>query len=184
MDLERSIQQLEDSVAKKGLIRPRQRSQREETMDFEVSRRRFDESSLMTSASIYGSQTNLSVIVKQKTDHLYHHFLSVIQSRSNELEIFETVFDLHHVLETTIGEMEAGKKVKVGSDTWIRQEMNTWSLIHCLYKDRLITQKEDMDMDDLPLVNSEKVVVSHLYQCKFHDVAQFICILTTFDTFR
>lgn len=166
MDLERSIQQLEDSITKKSLIRTRQRNLRDETMDFEFSRRRFDESSLMTSASVYGSQTNLSVIVKQKTDHLYQHFLSVIQSRSNEMEIFETVFDLRQVLENTIEEMESSKNVKVGSDSWIRKEMNTWSLIHCLYKDRLITQKDEMETDDLPLANSEKVIVEHLYQSK------------------
>jgi hypothetical protein len=159
MDLERSIQLLDDSIAKKSLIRPRQRQLRDETMDFE--------SSLMTSASIYGSQTNVSVIAKQKTDHLYQHFLTVIQSRSNEMEIFETVFDLRQVLESTIEEMESSKNIKVGSDSWIRQEMNTWSLIHCLYKDRLITQKEEMETDDLPLVNSEKVIVEHLYLSEF-----------------
>jgi nuclear pore complex protein Nup107 len=163
MDLERSLQQLDDSITKKSLIRTRQRNLRDETMDFEFSKRRFDESSIMTSASNYGSQTNISVIAKQKTDHLYQHFLSVIQSRSNELEIFETVFDLRQVLENTIEEMESSKKIKVGSDSWIRQEMNTWSLIHCLYKDRLITQKEEMETDDLPLVNSEKIIVEHLY---------------------
>lgn len=167
MELERSIQQLDDSISKKSLIRPRQRNLRDDTMEFELTRRRFDEASLMTSASVYGSQTNLSVIVKQKTDHLYHHFLSVIQSRSNEMEIFETVFDLRQVLENTIEEMESSKNIKVGSETWIRQEMNTWSLIHCLYKDRLITQKEEMETDDLPLVNSEKIIVEHLYLSKF-----------------
>lgn len=167
MDIERSLQQLDDSLTKKSLIRARQRNLRDETMDFEFSKRRFDESSLMTSASIYGSQTNISVIAKQKTDHLYQHFLSVIQSRTNEMEIFETVFDLRHVLETTIEEMETSKNIKVGGDSWIRQEMNTWSLIHCLYKDRLITQKEEMETDDLPLVNSEKVIVEHLYLSRF-----------------
>lgn len=167
MDLERSIQQLDDSLIKKSLIRSRQRGLHDETIEFEHSKRRFDDSSLMTSASVYGSQTNLSVIVKQKTDHLYQHFLSVIQARSNEMEIFETVFDLRQVLENTIDEMESSKNVKVSSDTWIRQEMNTWSLIHCLYKDRLITQKEEMETDDLPLVNSEKVIVEHLYLSEF-----------------
>lgn len=165
MDLERSIILLDESISKKSLIRPRQRNLRDETMDFDTTKRRFDESSLMTSASVYGSQTNLSVIVKQTTDHLYQHFLSVIQSRSNEMEIFETVFDLRKVLENTIHEMDS-KNMKVASDAWIRQEMNTWSLIHCLYKDRLITQKEEMETDDLPLVNSEKIIVEHLYLSK------------------
>lgn len=164
MDLERSLLQLDES--KRSLIRGNPRQREETMMDFEVSRRRFDEASLLTSASVYGSQTNLSVIVKQKTDHLYQHFLSVIQSRTNEMEIFETVYDLRQVLDNTIDEMESSKNIKVGSDTWIRQEMNTWSLIHCLYKDRLITQKDEMEIDDLPLVNSEKVIVEHLYLSK------------------
>lgn len=160
MDLERSLLQLDES--KRSLIRGRPRRD-ENMMDFEVSRRRFDESSLLTSASVYGSQTNLSVIVKQKTDHLYQQFLSIIQSRTNEMEIFETVHDLRQVLDNTIEEMESSKNIKVGSDTWIRQEMNTWGLIHCLYKDRLITQKDEMEIEDLPLVNSEKIIVEHLY---------------------
>lgn len=167
MDLERSVQQLDGSNVKRSLLRPRQRNLRDETMDFEFTKRRFDESSLMTSASQYGSQTNVSIIVKQKTDHLYQHFLSVIQSRSNEVEIFETVSDLRQVLENTIGEMENSKNMKVGADSWLRQEMNTWSLIQCLYKDRLITQKEEMQTDCLPLQNSEKVIVEHLYDSKF-----------------
>lgn len=143
-------------------------------MDFEISRRRFDESSLFTSASVYGSQTNVSVIVKQRTDHLYQHFLSVIQSRngSNEMEVFETVADLRQILQNTIEEMQSSKNVKIDHEAWIRQEMNTWSLIHCLYKDRLITQKEEMITDDLPLVNSEKVIVEHLYLSKLRTLLE------------
>ena len=171
MDLDHSIQAIDESFARKNLIRTRQRNLQDNTMDFENSRRQFDETSLMTSASIFGSKTNLSVIVKQKTDHLYQHFLSVIQSRSNEMEVFETVYDLRQVLETTIDEMESSRNIKVASDSWIRQEMNTWSLIHCLHKDRLITQKEEMETDDLPLVNSEKVIVEHLYLSKFNESA-------------
>lgn len=166
MNLEESIQQLDGGYANRSLLRTRQRNLRDETMDFEVSRRRFEESSILTSASIYGSQTKVSVIVKQKTDHLYQHFLAVIQSRSNEMEIFETVADLRQVLQNTIEEMQSSKSVKIENDAWIRQEMNTWSLIHCLYKDRLITQKEEMETDDMPLVNSEKVIVEHLYLSK------------------
>lgn len=185
MDLEGSIQHLNDSIMKQSLIRTRQHNLRDESMgNFDFSRRKFDESSLMTSASVYGSQTNLSVIVKQKTDHLYQHFLSAIQSRSNELEIFETVFDLRQVLENTIAEMESSKNMKVGSDSWIRQEMNTWSLIHCLYKDRLITQKEDIETDDLPLVNSEKIIVEHLYLSESHVCPHLNCTILNIYIYR
>jgi nuclear pore complex protein Nup107 len=76
-------------------------------------------------------------------------------------------------------ESEGRKKKFLGANNWIRTEMNTWSLIHCLYKDRLITQKEEMEQDDLPLVNSEKLVVEHLYLSKLHllDVLKFHWIL-------
>lgn len=162
MDLERSLRQLDDTFDNRNLIRNYTRQGRDELMDFDYSRRQFDQESIFTSASVYGSHTNVSVIVKQKTDHLYQHFLSVIQARSNEMEIFDTVFDLGRVLEQTIGDMEHEKSMKVPKNSWIRQEMNTWSLIHCLYKDRVILQNEDMDTD-LPLVSSEKVIVENLY---------------------
>lgn len=162
MDLERSIRQLDDTYENRHLIRNYARQARDEIMDFEYSRRQFDQESLLTSASVYGSATNVSVIVKQKTDHLYQHFLSVIQARSNEMEIFDTVFDLGRVLESTIDDMEHEKNLKVPHNSWIRQEMNTWSLIHCLYKDRVILQNEEMETD-LSIMNSEKAIVEHLY---------------------
>lgn len=163
MDLERSLRQL-DEYDNRHMIRNNfTRHGRDETMDFDYSRRQFDQESLFTSASVYGgSHTNVSVIVKQKTDHLYQHFLSVIQARSNEMEIFDTVFDLGRVLEQTIGDMEHEKNLKVPNNSWIRQEMNTWSLIHCIYKDRAIVQAEDMDTE-LPLVSSEKIIIENLY---------------------
>lgn len=155
MNLERSIQQLDDTFAKKSFMRSRVQNFR-------------DDISMISSVSNYGSEKT-SIFVKEKTDQLYSHFLAVIQSSSNEMEIFETVFHLRQVLENTLEEMEGeGRKKKfLGATNWIRNEINTWSLIHCLYKDRLITQKEEMEQDDLPLVNSEKMVVEHLYLSKF-----------------
>lgn len=153
MNLEQTITQLDDSYMKKSLIRTRQNVLRDDT-------------SMASSVSIYGSQTQ-SVLIKEKTDLLYSHFLAVIQSSSNEMEIFDTVLHLRQVLENTLEEMQAGGKKLLSGANWIRQEMNTWSLIHCLYKDRLITQKEEMETDDLPLVNSEKLIVEHLYISKY-----------------
>lgn len=144
MNLEQSIQHLDDSIMKKSMIRTRSNILR-------------DDMSMISSASVYGSTT--SVVIKEKTDQLYSHFLSIIQSTNNEFEIFDTVDHLRQVLENTIEDMSSsGKKLN-----WIRHEMDTWSLINCLYKDRLITQKEEMEQDDLPLVNSEKFIVEHLY---------------------
>lgn len=192
MNLERSLIQLDDSVGRKSLIRNKEskanveRSLRDDSMmDFDFSvpaeprdARRFMETSnivnnsMFTSNSVYsGSQTNISVVVKQKTDHLYTQFLEVIQSRHNELEVFETLQDLIVTIQNTIESMENPennkRNIKLDSDSWLRQEQNTWQLLYCLYKDRLITQKEEMESDDLPLMNSEKNIVEHLYLSKY-----------------
>lgn len=160
MNLEQSIQQLDESYIKKSLIRSRMHNLR-------------DDVSVISGTSAYESH-QMSVLLNEKTDQLYSHFLSIIQSSSNEMEIFETVYHLRQALENTIEEMESeGKRKIIGTNNWIRLEMNTWSLIYCLFKDRLITQKEEMEQDDLPLVNSEKMVVEHLYMSKFSYNHQF-----------
>lgn len=51
---------------------------------------------------------------------------------------------------------------------WLREEENTWKLLFCLYKDRLIAQKENLEIEDLPLVNSEKTIVEHLYLSEYY----------------
>lgn len=198
MSLERSLIQMNDSVGKKSLIRNREskanleRSLRDDSMmdfDFSVPRdaRRLETSnnvnnSMYTTNSVYsGSQTNLSVVVKQKTDHLYTQFLEVIQSRHNELEVFETLQDLIVTIQNTIESMENPennkRNIKLESDSWLRQEQNTWQLLYCLYKDRLITQKEEMESDDLPLMNSEKNIVEHLYLSKYELIDIQECFL-------
>lgn len=157
-------QQLNDSYMKKSLIRSR-------IQDFR------DDISIISNTTAYESQ-QLSTLAQEKTDSLYSHFLSIIQSSSNEMEVFDTVFHLRQVLSNTIEEMQAeGKKKIISSNHWIRLEMNTWALIYCLYKDRLINQKEEMETDDLPLVNSEKMIVEHLYASKFiHCFTKYLII--------
>lgn len=153
-------QSINDVNAKTSLLRSRATNVRD------------DVSVISGGTSAYES-LQLNAIANQKADLLFSHFLSVIQSSNNEMEIFETVFHLRQVLANTIEEMETeGKKKFVGTNSWIRLEMNTWSLIYCLYKDRLIAQKEDMEQDDLPLVNSEKMIVEHLYssKCRFYSI--------------
>jgi secreted Zn-dependent insulinase-like peptidase len=162
MNLDQSVRQLDDSLSKRSLIRSRHHILQ-------------DDVSIISTTSAYGSQT--CVLLKEKTDNLYSHFLSVIQSSSNDMEIFDTVYHLRQILENTLDEMEAAGKKFLASNNWIRQEMNIWSLIHCLYKDRLITQKEEMEQDDLPLVNSEKLVVEHLYASEFYLITFLLCTI-------
>lgn len=107
---------------------------------------------------------------KELTEHLYGHFLEVLQSRSDDSEVFDTVQDLIQTCSDTVTELATHRR-KVNADAgapapdnlWLIHERNTWRLLYCLYKDRLIVQKESNDFDDLPLVGSEKVIVEHLY---------------------
>lgn len=155
MNLEQSMSQFDDSLMKKSVFKTRQNNQRD------------DLSVISNATSVFGSlQSSTLNKVKEKTDQLYSHFLAVIQSGNNEQEVFDTVHHLRQVLENTIEEMKTGSKKSLGANSWIRHEMNTWSLIHCIYKDRLVTQKDEMETDDIALVNSEKSVVEHLYLSK------------------
>jgi nuclear pore complex protein Nup107 len=114
--------------------------------------------------SVYsGSQTNLSVINKQKTDSLYTQFLEIIISRTNDSEIFETVQDLIQTLSNTIENMESNDRKGHLKNHWLKEEEITWKLLYCLYKDRLITQKEPVEIDNFQLARSEKTIVEHLY---------------------
>ena len=189
MNLEKSLHQLDESTSKRRLIRTKENrrpQQRYDEMDLDLSitvppnemRRFMENTNTFSSTSLFinqsvhsGSQSNLSVMAKQKTDHLYSQFLEIIQSRTNDSEIFETVQDLILTLSNTIEDMESDKRnVKLVGDSWIKQEQITWKLLYCLYKDRLITQKEVNEIEDLPLVSSEKTVVEHLYLSKLTEI--------------
>lgn len=112
----------------------------------------------------------VETLFKEKTDSLFTHFLEVLQSRSNDAEIFDTVQDLIHtctsVLETL--QKEEQRSCVQGKHFWLEQEEKTWKLLYALYKDRVLTQQDNMDADDAPPLNaSEKEVVSVLYSSEF-----------------
>lgn len=170
----------DESISRRGLIRANISHRPSEEMDLDFSltiapneMRKIMENATLTSTTFFGnqsalgSQSNISTIGRQKTDLLYTQFLEVIQSKTNDSEIFETVQDLILTLTNTIEEMETSNK-KVMRNHWLREEENTWKLLFCLYKDRLIAQKENLEIEDLPLVNSEKTIVEHLYLSEYY----------------
>lgn len=190
MNLNDTISILDDSLvtSKRGLIRTKdgkvqqQQSLKfpeiENMMDYDMSltmnsnefRKFFDNT---MESSLRYSTTNLSETfsTKQKTDQLYSQFLEVLQSRSNDIEVFETVQDLIQTCTDTIDNLiDNGKrlndKYKLGEDMWLLHERNTWRLLYCLYKDRLMNQKELMDSDELAIIGSEKQIVEQLYSSK------------------
>lgn len=191
MNLERSIQLLDESMSgtsKRGLLKTRDGRIKfaDESMDFDLSitldpteRRYFDSSYRNNASELFGTTLNDSsriqeqsfVQSKSKTDQLFFQFVEVLQSRTNDSEVFETVQDLIQTCSDMIDELfDSGRRVndkfKLEEDAWLNQERNTWRLLYCLYKDRLGNQRDGMDLDDLPLMRSEKQIVEHLYTSK------------------
>ncbi|XP_065095633.1 nuclear pore complex protein Nup107 [Ochlerotatus camptorhynchus] len=122
--------------------------------------------------SLAGSQISTTgVNVRHRTEALFGQFLEVLQRRNSEAEVFETVEDLIETLDEALNGIDKmmaqstfGKERKMLADeAWLTVERDTWKLLFALYKDRLVVQKEDVEMDDLPLVNSERAIVEHLY---------------------
>lgn len=111
------------------------------------------------------------VLIKSKTDQLYDLFLDVARMRTNDTEIFETVQDIIQVCTDTFNDIlqnggRLSEKNIFDGFGWLNQERNTWKLIFCLYKDRLLQQRgaEDVDIDDLWLHSSEKEIIDKLYE--------------------
>lgn len=108
--------------------------------------------------------------VRQKTESLYPHFLAIVQSRTNDSEVFDTIRDLIQVCSDTIGEIarpigRSGLTLNESSDQeWLVKERDTWRLLYALYKDRLLVQKEEANNEGVAiLMHSEKAIVEQLY---------------------
>lgn len=181
--LERSLRLLDEAIpkSKNKLIRSSLLSHAPSNPDFDFSmsmnpkeaRLLFENSnfnnetrdasvmSVASSASIVQLKTRL----EKRTDQLYEHFLEVLQTRNNDAEIFDTVSELTQVVVDTITEIQSQVKVnkRPPEIEWLFQEKNTWQLLFALYKDRIMVQKDDMDIDVLPFGNSEKLIVERLY---------------------
>lgn len=135
------------------------------------SRRVDDNESMFSHVEVASTIGDLSTLARQKTGQLYQNFYSVLAQRPNDLEIFETVKEFGQVCAETLDAIvEGGRRVNgdrhilsCGEDVWLTHEKNTWNLLYCLYKDRLVNQKEDMDTDDFGLAASERQIVEQLY---------------------
>lgn len=111
-------------------------------------------------------------VVRAKTEQLYEHFLEVVRVRTNDAEIFETVQDMIQVCTDTFDEIvrngaRLNEKNVFDGFGWLNQERNTWKLLHCLYKDRLLNPcaMDGVDDDDeLWLHSSEKEIIDKLYK--------------------
>lgn len=108
---------------------------------------------------------------KEKMDMLFSQFLEILQSRTTDSEVFDTIQDLIQtcsgVLEEVVnGEYRINQKFKLGENFWLEQEQNTWKLLYALYKDRIMLQLDNMEYEVPSLGCFEKEVIAQLYACK------------------
>nr|XP_014097162.1 nuclear pore complex protein Nup107 isoform X1 [Bactrocera oleae] len=113
-------------------------------------------------------------LLKEKTDSLFPQFLEVLQGRTNDSEVFDTIQNLIHICAGVADEVQKAirqnatiSKFQIKNYMWLDQEMKTWRLLFALYKDRIMVQREDVGMDCNmpPLGGSEKEVIDQLYAC-------------------
>ncbi|XP_051858295.1 nuclear pore complex protein Nup107 [Drosophila albomicans] len=114
---------------------------------------------------------------RSKVDALFTQFLEVLQAHNNDNETLDVVQQLAQACSQVVEQLELemqrgvggsqGAKQREQSIQWLKQEINTWRLLHALYYDRLLLQNDqqaDEDMQDGPMLGgSEKEVIQQLY---------------------
>lgn len=140
------------------------------TFDANASDRYFDrlpsQNATLADSSIYAKLD--PNIIKQKTSRLHDFFLEIAQGRTNEAEVFDTVHNMIQACTDIFDDIiRSGGLTSDGHlFEWLNQERNTWKLLFCLYKDRLLNQPsmEDGNDDDFFMNASEKEIIEKLYK--------------------
>ncbi|GBP10247.1 Nuclear pore complex protein Nup107 [Eumeta japonica] len=96
-------------------------------------------------------QTSMDMF-KEKADILFPQFLEVLQGRTNDSEIFDTLQELIHTCSGVIEDcqkenMWTTEKNANRQTDWLEKECKTWKLLYALYKDRILIQNVEQDMD-------------------------------------
>lgn len=124
----------------------------------------------------------------EKSDTLFPQFLEVLQGRTNDSEVFDTIQDLIHVCAGVLDISKKDHEQMGGTGSggtgsirrhstyipylkahkWLEDELKTWKLLYALFKDRILVQRgeqrEMMDCESMiTLGNSEKDIVTQLY---------------------
>nr|XP_022908849.1 nuclear pore complex protein Nup107 [Onthophagus taurus] len=108
---------------------------------------------------------------KNAFDLLHIEFSEILQSYSGSQDVLETISDLGRCCADALKVVE-GLKAQVSvrhidpEELWLRNEGNTWRLIHILYQDRLATaylREEEQDIDQY-FGLSEKRCVENLFK--------------------
>lgn len=171
LNLDRSIRLLEEAIPKNRnkLLRNQQSRRDSVDMDFSMTLNPTEANLMLDttseSRSIFTATTGVGARsrLERRTDQLFEQFLEILQTHTSDSEIFDTISDLTQAIIDAIEDVTKQHKRRPLEADWLIHEKNTWQLLFALYKDRLVVQKDDMEIDDLPLVNSEKLIVEHLY---------------------
>lgn len=140
------------------------------TFDSLAGDRYFDkmpsQTSTLADSSIYAKLDPMAA--KEKTDRLHSFFLEVVQGRTNEAETFETVNNLIQACSEVFEDVSRSGGVTADQQLfdWLDQERNTWKLLYCLYKDRLLNQNnmDEGNDEDMLMYASEKEIIEKLYK--------------------
>lgn len=109
-------------------------------------------------------------VVRRKTKSLHDYFLEIAQSRTNEADVFDTVHNMIQACSDIFDDIlrNGGATCDKKLFEWLHEERNTWKLLYCLYKDRLLNPSihgmDDPMDDDFFLYSSEKEIIERLYE--------------------
>ncbi|KAK9501224.1 hypothetical protein O3M35_011978 [Rhynocoris fuscipes] len=102
-------------------------------------------------------------------ESLFKQFQSIYQTSGNTQYIFEAISSIIELITNTISTIWSGKDLTDKMDNsikWLLDELNTWRLVHALYKDRT-TLRADADAMEISHMihhpSSEKEIVADFY---------------------
>ncbi|EDW77928.1 uncharacterized protein Dwil_GK24746 [Drosophila willistoni] len=116
---------------------------------------------------------------KGRTDALFSHFYDVLQTHGSDTESFEIINGLTEACRRVVQQLQLEIEHGMGGDEGVKQrelsikalkqEINTWLLLHALFYDRVVLQTDQHVEDDLmqdgPMLGgSEKEVIDQLYE--------------------
>lgn len=132
----------------------------------------FDVTSMSGDSTLLTDNTDAVDNGVNKIDTLFAHFYEVLHTHNNTNDTLDVVQMLAQACEQVVEQLELeidrgmggnhGTKQREASVKWLKQEINTWRLLHALYYDRLLLQNDahaDDEMQEGPLLGgSEKEV--------------------------
>ncbi|EDW25505.1 GL26389 [Drosophila persimilis] len=114
---------------------------------------------------------------RSRMDVLFTQFFNILQAHTSESETFDVLLSLSLACKAVVEQLqleieegmggEQGAAHRTASINWLKQEINTWRLLHGIYYDRILVQTDTQADDEMQeggtLGGSEKMVITQLY---------------------